>query len=87
MLLRSSYCSSGPALGWITLEFARERSKVLPRINSRAEILPAYSLGTPAALRADEFMEAGGPRLNRKARVEALRRALLNLSERLTIEV
>ncbi|HEV2975014.1 MAG TPA: ImmA/IrrE family metallo-endopeptidase [Solirubrobacteraceae bacterium] len=60
-------CSSGPALGRITLEFARERSQVLPHINSRAEILPAYRLSTPAALRANEFMEPTEVNANRSA--------------------
>jgi site-specific DNA recombinase len=62
-----------------------EQAKALLRIliaklevNSRSEILPTYRLGTPAVCAPTSSVDAGGPRLNRRARVEALRRALVD---------
>lgn len=47
------------------------------RINSRNEVLPSYRVGAPAVCAPTSSVDAGGRRPNRRARVEALRRALV----------
>jgi site-specific DNA recombinase len=48
------------------------------RVNSRREVLPTYRVGAPVVCAQTSSVDAGGRRLNRRARVEALRRALVD---------
>jgi exonuclease VII small subunit len=50
------------------------------RVNSKTSIQPTYRIVTPGVCATSEKVDPGGPRLNRKARVEALRRALAGIS-------
>jgi hypothetical protein len=45
-------------------------------VNSRSEVLPTYRVGAPVVRAQTSPVDAGGLRLNRRARVEALRQAL-----------
>lgn len=45
------------------------------RVNSKSNIQPTYRIVAPGVCATSEKMDGAGRRLNRKARVEALRRA------------
>ncbi|HEX4837820.1 MAG TPA: hypothetical protein VFV03_04775, partial [Solirubrobacteraceae bacterium] len=51
------------------------------RINSRREILLTYRVGAPVVCAQTSSVDASGRRLNRRARVEALRQALATEAE------